>query len=299
LPSPPGIAEKILALAEDPSSSINDFAEVVRVDPALTSRLLQLANSPVYGLPREIYDVRHAITVLGLEATLSNALSIALVASIKEQQQDGLDYQLFWRRALAGASANRLLARHVRAPVAEHFFMAALLQDIGMVALATLEPDLYLGLGKRQADHRAVSAEEEALHGADHAVAGAWLIDRWNLPSRYVEAVLASHSGGQGSIGGENEQLAGCTAASGPIADIIYSNNLEAGVRRALGAGVEMTQLTPAALSALLVRLVAELKELGGLFDLDLGRPEFLEGQLQRGLTAIESLTGDAEPLRA
>ena len=299
LPSPPGIAEKILALAEDPSSGINDFAEVVRVDVALTARLLQLANSPVYGLSREIYDVRHAITVLGLEATLSNALSIALVSSIRDQETAGIDYRHFWRRSIASASANRLLARHVRAPVAEHYFMAGLLQDIGMIAFATLDEELYVRLGSRQKDHRAVIAEEEAVLAANHALAGAWLVNNWALPRRYAEAINGSHDPASAGFDSDNEQLVWCTAVSGSIADIIYSDNPDAGVRRALGMGGKRAQLTPAALNTVLEKLVPELNELGALFDLDLGTSEWLTTQLERGMSAVESLAGEAAPMRA
>lgn len=299
LPTPPGIAEKILALAEDPSSSINDFAQVVRVDVALTSRLLQLANSPVYGLSREVYDVRHAITVLGLEATLSNALSIALVASIREQRCSGINYKHFWRRSLAAASANRLIARHVRAPVAEHFFMAGLLQDIGMIALATLDADLYARVGDRYTDHRALIAEEQALLGVDHAAAGAWLISSWRLPGRYAQAAHGSHDPAKTECDSENEQLKWCTAVSGSIADIIYADDPGAALRRALGSGALHAQLTPVALGAVLGKLVSELAELGSLFDLDLGSPEWLAKRLHDAQGMLDSYSDDAEPMRA
>ena len=73
IPSPPGVAEKILTLVEDRSATMNDFAEIIRVDPGLSARLLQLGNSPIYGLRREIYEVQQAITIIGLEATVSKS----------------------------------------------------------------------------------------------------------------------------------------------------------------------------------------------------------------------------------
>lgn len=299
LPSPPTVAEKILALVEDRSATMNDFAEVIRLDPGLAARLIRMGNSPIYGQRREILEVRQAITLVGLDATISNALSIALVASMRETAKSNLNQDLFWSRSVAAASAGRLLARHIHLKVPETSFMGALLQDIGMLALDSLEDEGYSGVSSLQHDHRKLIALELSVFGIDHASAGAWLASRWKMPVQYCQAILASHDPAQTPVDAENAGLANCVAVAGLIADIFYGPDSQTCVRRALALGEQRVQLSPAVLANLLPKLVAELGEVASLFEVDLGGPEFLQARYEDALKVLEEDAKDARPMAA
>ena len=131
--------------------------------------------------------------MLGLNATLTLALSFSLVKSLRAGKPNGIDHPLYWRRALVAATAARALADAMRQPMAEEIFLAALLQDVGMLALDQAVPDLYRGGESLQRDHAALAEHERKRLQADHAEVGGWLMKAWNLPPRLYRAIEHSH----------------------------------------------------------------------------------------------------------
>jgi len=142
-PSPPGVATHIIELAQDPDIEMGKVAKALSMDSALSTKVLRIANSPLYAQRRKSENLRQALVVLGLNATLTLALSFSLVKSLRGGKSNGLNYGLYWRRALLAATAARALADAMHQTLAEEIFLAALLQDVGMLALDMALPDLY------------------------------------------------------------------------------------------------------------------------------------------------------------
>ena len=101
---------RILDLSQDPDVDIGKVADVVSMDPALTAKILRIANSPIYAIRRKTENLRQAIMLLGLNGTLTMALSFSLAASMHNNARQGFDYNLFWRRSLAAATCARRLS---------------------------------------------------------------------------------------------------------------------------------------------------------------------------------------------
>ena len=150
-PSPPGVATHIIELAQDPEIEMGKVAKALSMDSALSTKVLRIANSPLYAQRRKSENLRQALVVLGLNATLTLALSFSLVKSLRGAKPNGLNYKFYWRRALLAATAARALGDAMRQTLAEEIFLAALLQDVGMLALDQAVPDLYRDGGKTAA----------------------------------------------------------------------------------------------------------------------------------------------------
>ena len=149
LPSPPGVASQIINLANDPEADINKIAKILSMDPAITTKILRIANTSMYAQQRKMENLRQAVVVIGLNATISLALSFSLLKSWQDDACEGrLDYPLYWRRALLAATVSGVLARAVGLRHAEELLLASLIQDIGMLALDNSVPELYSALGK-------------------------------------------------------------------------------------------------------------------------------------------------------
>jgi len=104
LPSPPVVAAKIIKLANDPAVDIREIAQVLAMDPAITTKILRVVNSPMYAQQGKTANLPEAVVVLGLNATISLALSFSLIKSFQnDTANEGLDYGLYWRRALLSA----------------------------------------------------------------------------------------------------------------------------------------------------------------------------------------------------
>jgi diguanylate cyclase (GGDEF)-like protein len=219
-PSPPGVATTIIEVAQDPDIEMGRVAQVVGMDPALTSKILRIANSPLYAQRRRSENLRQALVVLGLNATLTLALSFSLVKILRGGKPNGINYPYYWRRALLGAMSCRALGDAVGQTLLEELFLAGLLQDIGMLALDRSRPETYRDLGELQKDHRELQSHERKALGADHAEVGAWLLRNWNLAPRLCNAIGQSHRPANQRVIEPTEVFNRCVALSGAIADI-------------------------------------------------------------------------------
>jgi len=219
-PSPPGVATHIIELAQDPEIEMGKVAKALSMDSALSSKVLRIANSPLYAQRRKSENLRQALVVLGLNATLTLALSFSLVKSLRGAKSNGLDYKYYWRRALLSATAARALSDFMHQTLAEEVFLAALLQDVGMLALDVSVPDMYRGVGPLQHDHAALAELETQRLQVDHAYVGGWMMRNWHLPERLHTAISNSHKLQQSYTSEPAQIFERCVALSGPIADL-------------------------------------------------------------------------------
>ena len=234
LPSPPGIALKILELGRDPDVNLATLAQWIAKDPALASRVLRASHSSLFThRPHSSTNLQQAMVVLGLRATITLALSFSLSAGFQEKTTSSKNLALIWRRALISASAARLLGLHIGYRDPETLFLAALLQDIGILALNAALPEHYAPILKGLVDHDSLLAQERQALGTDHGVAGAWLMRRWGLPESLAMVAEAVHapaapacsSTQSGTDAQSTQLLVHCVAIAGTLADLFLTQD--------------------------------------------------------------------------
>lgn len=266
LPTPSGTAVRIIELARDPELDIGRIAGVLAQDPALTAKVLRVANSPLYGQRRRSDNLRQAVTVLGLNATVTLALSFSLSTCLRERGSDRLDMDTIWRRALLGASAARVLGEHVELGDGEELFLAGLLQDVGIFALEAAAPERYPA-HVPVCDQEALAVAERDIFGVDHAEAGAWLLEHWGLPAYLADAVRHSHDAHDGDGSTRPTPFAGCMAVSGCIADVYLGDDPDAATTRAARAAASLLGIDAEALGTVMGRVAEYLPEVESLFE--------------------------------
>ena len=180
-PSPSRVATEIIALARDPDIEMAKVAQAVGRDPAMTAKILRIANSAFYAQRRPSQNLRQALVIIGLNAALTLALSFSLVSSMRALRPVGIDYPRFWRRALLAATAARAFGESIKVGHAEDIFLAALLQDMAVLALDRASRDFYAKL-QQPSSHADWVAYEVSQLGRDHAGYSAMLLKAWNLP---------------------------------------------------------------------------------------------------------------------
>ncbi len=277
LPSPPGVAAQIIALGQDPVADMGRVADVVSVDPALTSKLFRVANSALYARQRKTENLRQAIMLFGLNGTLTLALSFSLTSALRVQRGEGLDYQQFWRRSITAATACRVIGSRLNAASKDDLFLAGLLQDVGMLALDKIAPEIYTQLGSAQSDHQRVQAAERKALGSDHAAVGAWLLDSWHLPAHLVQAVAGSHNPDIPTITAERTPLVRCSAVASAVADIWFAEEREQATQAAAALAEQLLEMDRDSLIEVLDVIAAELRETAAWFEVDLGDVALME----------------------
>lgn len=190
LPSPSGVALRIMELCRKDDVSVPELAKAVQIDPALTGRLVKFANSAMAGPRRPVVAIGDAIRMLGIGTVRQLALGFSILGQHRTGTCRAFDYQLFWSRSLASAIAANSLCLRTRAAAADEAFTCGLLLRVGSLALASLYPEGYGELIADDARPPAGLLEIERRQlKTDHLELTAALLEEWMLPRVFVEAV--------------------------------------------------------------------------------------------------------------
>ena len=270
LPSPSAIALQIIQVANEPDVDFNQIIEILNCDPALSSKILRMANSPLYPYVKKVESLHQALIVLGLNATISLALSFSLIQSLQGTKGKGLDYALYWKRALMAGTACQVLGGICEVAEIEELYLAGLLQDLGMLALDQVFPDLYGSYTGQQSDHTSLILHEQQALGLTHGAVGGWLLAHWNLPDRLRLAVTGSDDPLHIPSQDERTSFASCVSLSGMIADIFLRKTGEAYLQKVNHQASALLQLTPATLLKALETIKERLSDTERIFETDL-----------------------------
>ena len=199
LPALPAIVGKLIQVINSPETSADDAAGVIAKDPALTSKMIRLANSAFYGMPRSVSSVSSAVVVLGFNTIKSLVLSSSVVKMFPAQAgHSRLDRYRFWRHSIVSAIAARTLVRHflhVRLMDPESAFCAGILHDVGRLIFDYCTPVDFERVCVLAREQKCSLLESErAVLGIDHAAVGRLLADRWALPLELEYAIVHHHA---------------------------------------------------------------------------------------------------------
>lgn len=195
VPSLPQFVLLTLKKLDDERSSASDVASSLSKDQGLVVRVLRLANSAYYGIPRTITSVTEAVAILGFK-TLRSIVLAASIYPFMAQSQKGyaLDRGELWRHSLGVAYVSRFIGSKLSGVDMEEAYLAGLLHDIGKIVLNEYVRYGYSIISKI-VEEKAIpftEAEREVL-GFDHAEIGAMIIDQWALPEVYAMAAHYHH----------------------------------------------------------------------------------------------------------
>ena len=180
---------------------------------------MRLANSAAYQRIKPAESVTQAASYLGFQRSRMIALSATLLPALVNSKQPSFCYTAFWRRSLVAGACARAIAHRLFPEDTESLFLAALLQDIGILALAQLPLEIYDGIDCEDYAHeRAVQAERRMIR-EDHGSVGAWLLERWNFPARLVGAVRVSNNPALLRTGSDGVDFSAGVMAAGLMAD--------------------------------------------------------------------------------
>jgi len=198
LPTLPAIVTHILKIIFDEGSSIKDISKIVRLDSALTSKVLRIVNSAAFSLPKQISTVDHALAILGLETLKKILLSLSIFDTIfQEEKADCLfNKSYFWRHSLAVANVAQNIAHGLCYEHADEAYVAGLLHDVGKIILEQILKEDYTNYLKKLMINptiMSIQSEDEYL-SVNHALIGKLALEKWALPES-LQKVVALHHG--------------------------------------------------------------------------------------------------------
>ena len=196
VPSPPNIYFRIAMEMDSPTASVETIAQIIAQDPPTTAKVLQMANSAVFGLQLQVNEPAEAVAYLGMEATRTLVLLAHTFSEFDRLPRSGFSVDKLWHHSvLVGQFARHiaLMEQHA-SDLGEQAYAAGLLHDLGKVLFAANLP-MPFGQAVMLAKQGAMNlhAAETKLFGANHAEVGACLLGIWGLPLPIVEAVALHH----------------------------------------------------------------------------------------------------------
>jgi len=290
LPSLPAVAVHVLRLCQRENFDIADVARAIGSDPALSAKVVSLVNSPLFGLRKEVATVAHALVLLGANAVRTIALSFAVVNDLREHERAGFEHRWYWRRAIFAAAAAQELSHLEGARNPADAFLAALLQDVGQLALEQAAPDQYLPIATEAgADHAKRVALEKQAFGCDHAEVGRWLMTQWRLPEIVRSAVGGSHEPARWQSGADpaTTTVVKIVALSGVLADAWVVRDPRKVARRLRDQAHQILGIDQARVIPLMRRVSKTVVDVAPLFGLQVGTIEELDAVVDRVEAAL------------
>lgn len=185
LPSMPALLMEAIQQIDN-NQNLKTLVDKICLDPAMAMRILRVANSPFYGMPREIGSLREAVILLGLNRVRDLLVSVFFSKMMPAQHKD-FNYRLFWHHSMAVAECTRQLALFTGSSL-DFAFTAGLLHDIGRLVIVVLFPDEYSRIIKESVPPDELETERRIL-GFDNVQLGGMAAHYWNLPVAVQEAI--------------------------------------------------------------------------------------------------------------
>ncbi len=182
LPGLPGTAVEFIRLCEDPDAGMTDVADVVRQDPALMARVLQVVNSATYSPRHPVTDVGRAAAVLGLRNMKMIGIGFAIVGELWSSTARSRELSGIIGASTLAASAARAFSDRLETGSSEEAATAGLLAYLGELTLLRTYPTELGALWEREGGLPGPVAQRDAF-GVDGARVGVVLMEHWEIPT--------------------------------------------------------------------------------------------------------------------
>ena len=199
LPPLPDVLIALQKLMNDPDCDVEDVRRLISSDPVISSRIITMANSVLFGGGRDLaQNIEDAIVRLGVGAVLELCYTVELPNSIKVPQTFGKTR--YWKHGLAVAILSRELGSKVLTDKEEldSCYLAGLVHDIGLLVYDYLVPeqfDQFLATTDFNDPDQPLEALEKNFFGISRSELGAaYLKEWWPVSPKIVEAIQA-HGG--------------------------------------------------------------------------------------------------------
>ncbi|MHC4459130.1 MAG: HDOD domain-containing protein [Planctomycetota bacterium] len=194
IPPLPEAVTRLIQEINHPEPDIDRLAELISSTAGVAAKVIQTVNSALFSLRMPVTNVKHAVSLLGVQQIRSITLACATMEALPKPKSAFFDPEAFWTDSLLQAMLSRSFAKKLFQNQSEDVFTASLLTDVALPVLLCVWSEYYEPVIKewRQSSRRLSEIEREHF-GWDHAQAGAWISQAWGFPEEMV-CYLAAHN---------------------------------------------------------------------------------------------------------
>lgn len=190
LPSMPEVAHQLIRTLRDDDAGVREVGLIIGKDPALTAKLLRLANSAQFGLPRGVGSIDDAIQMVGMTKVRSLSLSVCLSDAFP--MAPGLDAKGFWKSSVACAGYAQWLAVALHMD-GQQAWLTGMMLRLGELLIGQADPKTLADIEALPHYPGSRWEREKRLTGFSEGQITAELARRWNFPMQIAQALERSY----------------------------------------------------------------------------------------------------------
>ena len=183
----PDVVSRVRRTLDQPDFQMDRVARLIELDPSLSARLIQLANSPVFGGWSAIENVVDAVRRLGASETRTVVLTVGLMQNLPRLPEP-CDVRKFWEHGLATAMMARRISGDVGIAKGDTAYLAGLVHNLGEAYLAVQFTRRFRRAIENTKDGEITGPLRDEF-GCDPAELSAAILEGWSFPRSVVEAV--------------------------------------------------------------------------------------------------------------
>lgn len=195
LPAVSAVMMEVSRLLDDPSTNTSVLSEMIGKDQGLATKILSIANSPLYGLPRKVSTIDFAILIIGFQDIKNIVIALSMIESFKNKTDKNLDQKEFWLHSIITGNAAKRIAEDLGYRIGGEAFVGGLLHDLGIPVIHKYFHSNFENIVKNFTENgmTLLDAEIEEL-GYTHQDIGRFLAEKWNLPGHLCSAIQKHHT---------------------------------------------------------------------------------------------------------
>ncbi len=178
-------------------ASAAQIGRIISKDQGLVTKILKVANSPLYGIPRRVATIDFAVVILGFNQIKNIVIAISMMESFRDLGDVKFPKMEYWVHSIMVASAAKRLSDDLNLNCSGEAFTAGLLHDLGLPIVHKYFNKEYTQVFQILSNSELpVDLIEKGIIGLSHCEIGKILIDKWNLPLTFSEVARYHHNPG-------------------------------------------------------------------------------------------------------
>ncbi len=190
----PHVVFKVLEITGECESPAAEMERAIAVDPGFSSKVLTLANSSYFGLPKKVTSIREALMFLGYKSVRNLAMTIgAFDMFVGKNDEESLRRRTWWRHSVDTAVCARWLSKIAPGLSPDEAYTSGLLHYLGRTLLDRFGEGSYTACSHLIEGGMPVVEAERRVFGCDHVEVAVSSAEKWGFPEslcqglRYLE----------------------------------------------------------------------------------------------------------------
>ncbi|MBN9502507.1 MAG: HDOD domain-containing protein [Armatimonadetes bacterium] len=214
----PHVVFKVLEVTGDSDSPAIEMEKAITIDPGFSSKVLTLANSAYFGLPKRVTSIKESLMFLGFKSVRNLAMTVgAFDMFVGKNDEESLRRRTWWRHSVDSAVCAKWLAKSTGKMSCDEAYTCGLLHYLGKTLLDRFGEGNYTDASHLiEAGMLPVEAERQ-IFGCDHVEVAVGAAKKWAFPEGLTEGLRYVEEPKEGEPAREERA---CTALASAIARI-------------------------------------------------------------------------------